>query len=250
MICISLILFLEISSDSDSAVPDSSTAATAGKGLAAYMVALVREDPIITAILAAGLTAVSTVGMAALIMPTATQAALGSAPVNAPQPGSLGGGSPPVPNNPTSAQALSLTPPGLIPVAIFPVWLTTRTFPAVAVIFSENPQFGGNLVIRRQYLVTSKRYTSILRSKVRLFFRRNSKPEARKNVLTIWKAKVTNKLRKIKMKTRCFGAKILTKTRNKFWRKKQRYRKRKRPLKECQEPREMVNVFMSSLGIS
>ena len=233
-----------MSSSSDSEVSDSSTAS---EGLAAYITTLAREDPIRTAILAAGAIALSTAGMAALIMPTPTQAALGSAPVTAPQPGSLGGGSPPVPDSPTSVQALSLTPPGLVPVAIFPVWLTPRTFPAVAVIFSENPQFSGNLVTRRQYLVTSKRYFSILRSKVRLFSRRHSRPEARKSGLTIWKEIVTKKLKKLRLKTRCFAAEIVTKTRNKFWTTKQRYRKRKRPLKECREQREMVNVILSSM---
>ena len=236
-----------MSSSSDSEVSDSLTTATAGEGLAAYITTLAREDPIRTAILAAGAIALSTAGMAALIMPTPTQAALGSAPVNAPHPGNLGGGSPPVPNNPTSIQALSLIPPGLVPVAIFPVWLTPRTFPAVAVIFSENPQFSGNLVTRRQYLVTSKRYFSILRSKVRLFSRRHSRPEARKSGLTIWKEIVTKKLKKLRLKTRCFAAEIVTKTRNKFWTTKQRYRKRKRPLKECREQRDMVNVILSTM---
>jgi len=58
-------------------------------------------------------------------------------PTNQPQPGNFGGGGSPTNTDGTTLEALALTPPGLVPVAVFPPWVKPRTFPAVAVIFSE-----------------------------------------------------------------------------------------------------------------
>ncbi len=86
-----------------------------------------------------GVLAVGAVGMGAFIIPpTLPLLPQGQVPVNQPQPGTLGGGAQQVNTNPTAALALSLTPPGLASVAIFPPWLTPRILPAVAVIFSES----------------------------------------------------------------------------------------------------------------
>ena len=41
--------------------------------------------------------------------------------------------------SPTLAESLSLVPAGLTPVSVFPPWATTRTVPAVGVIFKEAP---------------------------------------------------------------------------------------------------------------
>ena len=85
--------------------------------------------------------AVGTVAAAILLMmPPPNAIAPGSAPPNAPQPGTPGGGGLPtnVANNPCFA--LSLVPAGLTAVAVFPPFETLRTFNATAVIFSENPR--------------------------------------------------------------------------------------------------------------
>ena len=55
-----------------------------------------------------------------------------------PSPGTPGGGAPPN-NVGISAIALSLVPPGLVAVAVFPPYETPRTVPAISVIFAENP---------------------------------------------------------------------------------------------------------------
>ena len=61
-----------------------------------------------------------------------------------PAPGTLGGGASPsvvgagaaMPQ--TLANALTLVPPGLTPIAVFPPYNTPRKIPAVSVIFSED----------------------------------------------------------------------------------------------------------------
>ena len=75
-----------------------------------------------------------------LMMPPPNAIAPGSAPPNAPQPGTPGGGGLPTNlANPSLPLALSLVPAGLAAVAVFPPFATPRTFNATAVIFSENP---------------------------------------------------------------------------------------------------------------
>ena len=60
-------------------------------------------------------------------------------------PGAPGGGAPPSavgaigPSTQTLATALSLVPPGLTAIAVFPPYNTPRRIPAVSVIFSEDP---------------------------------------------------------------------------------------------------------------
>ena len=62
---------------------------------------------------------------------------LGNAPVDFPQPGSIGGGSLPIAN---PGNILSLVPNGLVAVATFPPFLTTRVgHDAIAAIFKERP---------------------------------------------------------------------------------------------------------------
>ena len=62
-----------------------------------------------------------------------------------PAPGTLGGGASPsvvgagAATPQTLATALTLVPPGLNPIAVFPPYNTPRTIPAVSVIFSEDP---------------------------------------------------------------------------------------------------------------
>ena len=74
-----------------------------------------------------------------LMMPALPAIGAGSAPPGSPAPGSPGGGgSPNVGNNPAAASAVALVPAGLTAVAVFPPFLTPRTLPAIAVIFSEN----------------------------------------------------------------------------------------------------------------
>ena len=58
--------------------------------------------------------------------------------IGSPCPGLPGGGAPPN-NVGTGAVALSLVPPGLFAIAIFPPYATPRTVPAISVIFAENP---------------------------------------------------------------------------------------------------------------
>jgi len=58
----------------------------------------------------------------------------GNVPTNSPQPGSPGGGGPPSVN---PGNILALVPAGLIAVATFPPFGTTRTVPAQAVIWKE-----------------------------------------------------------------------------------------------------------------
>ena len=41
--------------------------------------------------------------------------------------------------SPTLVESLSLVPAGLTPVSVFPPWATSRTVPAVGVIFKEAP---------------------------------------------------------------------------------------------------------------
>ena len=62
----------------------------------------------------------------------------GNAPASAVQPGAFGGGALPSVASPTLAASLALLPLGLAAVAVFPPFATPRTFPAVAVIFSED----------------------------------------------------------------------------------------------------------------
>ena len=62
----------------------------------------------------------------------------GNAPSSAIQPGVIGGGALPSVASPTLAASLALLPLGLAAVAVFPPFATPRTFPAVAVIFSED----------------------------------------------------------------------------------------------------------------
>jgi len=57
----------------------------------------------------------------------------GIAPPDVPQPGQPGGGDPPSAN----PQAAALAPPGTVPVAVFPPYISPRTYPAICVIFSE-----------------------------------------------------------------------------------------------------------------
>ena len=60
-------------------------------------------------------------------------------------PGAAGGGASPsavgalAPSTQTLATALSLVPPGLTAIAVFPPYNTPRTIPAISVIFSEDP---------------------------------------------------------------------------------------------------------------
>ena len=60
-------------------------------------------------------------------------------------PGAVGGGALPsvvgdfAPSSQTLATALSLVPPGLTAIAVFPPYNTPRTIPAISVIFSEDP---------------------------------------------------------------------------------------------------------------
>ena len=62
-----------------------------------------------------------------------------------PVPGTLGGGASPsvvgtgAATPQTLANALTLVPPGLTPIAVFPPYNTPRKIPAVGVIFSEDP---------------------------------------------------------------------------------------------------------------
>eukprot|EP00095_Tigriopus_kingsejongensis_P000441 snap_masked-scaffold492_size156171-processed-gene-0.5 protein:Tk00441 transcript:snap_masked-scaffold492_size156171-processed-gene-0.5-mRNA-1 annotation:"multispecies: ribonuclease iii" len=61
----------------------------------------------------------------------------GVAPLGVPQPGAFGGGGVPFASNALAAEALALTPNGLLPVAIFPPFVDPRTLEAVGVIFTE-----------------------------------------------------------------------------------------------------------------
>ena len=61
----------------------------------------------------------------------------GEVPPGYPQPGTNGGGIPPVGNSPVVLEALSLLPPNTIPVAVFPPYASIRTYPAVTIIFQE-----------------------------------------------------------------------------------------------------------------
>ena len=73
-----------------------------------------------------------------LMMPAPPAIGAGGAPPGSPAPGSAGGGgSPNVVANPIAASAVALVPAGLTAVAVFPPFLTPRTLPAIAVIFSE-----------------------------------------------------------------------------------------------------------------
>ena len=60
-------------------------------------------------------------------------------------PGAPGGGASPsvvgagAATPQTLAKALTLVPPGLTPIAVFPPYNTPRTIPAVSVTFSEDP---------------------------------------------------------------------------------------------------------------
>ena len=73
-----------------------------------------------------------------LMMPAPPAIGAGGAPPGSPAPGSSGGGgSPNVVANPIAASAVALVPAGLTAVAVFPPFLTPRTLPAIAVIFSE-----------------------------------------------------------------------------------------------------------------
>ena len=75
-----------------------------------------------------------------LMMPAPPAIGAGGAPPGSPAPGSAGGGgSPNVVGNPIAASAVALVPVGLTAVAVFPPFLTPRTLPAIAVIFSEEP---------------------------------------------------------------------------------------------------------------
>ena len=57
------------------------------------------------------------------------------------QPGSLdGGGLPNDFSNPDLPLSLSLVPPGVTPVSVFPPFANEPIFPAVGVIFTENSQ--------------------------------------------------------------------------------------------------------------
>ena len=56
-------------------------------------------------------------------------------PPGSPCPGIIGGGAPPE----TNPLAVSLVPPGLFAIAVFPPYATPRTIPAISVIFAENP---------------------------------------------------------------------------------------------------------------
>ena len=76
-----------------------------------------------------------------LMMPAPPAIGAGGAPPGSPAPGSSGGGaSPNVLGNPAAASAVALVPAGLTAVAVFPPFLTPRTLPAIAVIFSEESQ--------------------------------------------------------------------------------------------------------------
>ena len=64
----------------------------------------------------------------------------GQVPDSEPQPGTPGGGSLPIPNTPEAQEAISLAPPGTIPVAVFPVFVAARRREAVCVTFSESDE--------------------------------------------------------------------------------------------------------------
>ena len=98
-----------------------------------------------------------------LMMPAPPAIGAGGAPPGSPAPGSSGGGaSPNVLGNPIAASAVALVPAGLTAVAVFPPFLTPRTLPAIAVIFSEGSQ-------RRKRNTYPKTYQQMYRSQ---FYRR------------------------------------------------------------------------------
>ena len=199
-----------------------------------------QDNPINVGLGTAGAIAVVGIAIAALVLPPNLEAVpQGQAPLNQPQPGTLGGGGQPIGSNPISLEALSLTPLGLVPVAIFPPWLTPRTFPAVAVIFSENsgtPAGPSSFLSRR---LSSETFSTLTR-----FTRRRYRSKPRESGLAIWKKILTKKLDRVRQKSRCFAAKIVKKVKDKFSNRKLHYRgKRKRPLKECEEQREHLYGF-------
>ncbi len=64
----------------------------------------------------------------------------GQAPADQPQPGTPGGGSPPIPSSPAQAALLTLIPPGGVPVALFPQFQSPRTVEAVCVLYSQTDE--------------------------------------------------------------------------------------------------------------
>lgn len=62
----------------------------------------------------------------------------GEAPPGQPQPGTPGGGQLPIGTSLEVLTALSLVPAGLVSVAVFPPYISPRTYPAISVIFSED----------------------------------------------------------------------------------------------------------------
>ena len=75
-----------------------------------------------------------------LMMPTLPAIGPGNTPPGSPTPDSPGGGgNPNIATNPAAAAAVALVPAGLTAVAVFPPFVTPRTLPAIAVIFSEEP---------------------------------------------------------------------------------------------------------------
>jgi len=71
----------------------------------------------------------------------------GLVPSGNPLPGTVGGGAKPVGNTPDAQEAIALVPRGTIPVSVFPPYTTTRTVPAVSVIFLETATPG---LVKRQ----------------------------------------------------------------------------------------------------
>lgn len=159
-------------------------------------------------------------------------------PPNQPQPGSFGGGGRPTNTDATTLEALSLTPPGLVPVSVFPPWAQPRTFPAVAVIFSENPANGATSTT-----FINKRLSSEMRRRLKRFSRRHYRRKPRVSGIKIWKKFLRDQFNKFRRKTRCAGAKFVA--RLKFLSSRKRYRKQKnyKDLKECREFREPLFGF-------
>ena len=184
-----------------------------------------RDDDINVGIMTVAAAAAAGVGIASFVLqPQTPLLQQGLAPPNLPQPGTFfGGGSPINPIGSTALAALSLTPLGLIPVAIFPPWSTPRTYTAVAVIFSESEQNGGG----GSPGLISRRIASEMTSKLRSFSRRHYRKKPRESGLEIWKKMLKQKFSRMRQRSRCFGAKIVTKIKDKisdkFLTKKQRY---------------------------
>ena len=195
-------------------------------------------DPVNAGVAAAAVAAAVSVGVGAFVIPPSLEAVeQGQAPPNTPQPGTFGGGGQPINSNPTALEALSLTPLGLVPVAIFPPWAKPRAFPAVAVIFSESPANGGSPIF------LARKFSSELSSSLRSFSRRHYRKKPRKSGIEIWKEIIRKKFNRIRIRSRCVAAKVVRAVTEKFRSKKGSYWRNRKPLKECQEFREPLYGF-------